>query len=63
MKMLRQKYVGRNSTLVSQKQSCDGGMSQSKHIMTTYDTKVELVAMTMKWLETCHSIVTCRSYK
>ena len=51
MEKLRQKYVGINSILGSQKQSVmtfHVGKSQQKHIMTTSDTKAELVAITVK---------------
>ena len=53
-------HVGRNIILGSQKQSVmtfDVGTSHQKHIVTTSDTKAELVAITMKPCEMCHSVV------
>ena len=66
MEKLRQKHVDRNIILGSQKQSImtfDVDTSQLKHHVTPSDAKVELVAITMKPCETCHSMVTCRSLK
>ena len=60
MEKLRQKCVGRNIILGSQKQSVmtfDVDMSQQKDHVTTSDTKTELVAITVKPYETCHSVV------
>ena len=63
MEKLRLKNNARNSILGSQKQSVVtlhvDTTSQQKHSMTISDTKAELVAITVKWLETCHSKVTC----
>ena len=63
---LRKKYVNRNIILGSQKQSIavfDVDMSQQKHSVTTFNSKVELVTITMKPCETFHSLVTCQSLK
>ena len=60
MEKLRQKHVGRNIILGSQKQSemtFNVDTSQQKHHVTTSDTKAELVAITMKPCEMCHSMV------
>ena len=66
MKKLRQKYVGRNIILGSQKQSemaFDVDTSQQKHSVTISNTKAELVAITMKPCEMLHLVVMCRSLK
>ena len=65
MEKLRQKHVGRNIILGSQKQSImtfDVDTSQQKHHVTPSDTKAELVAITVKPCETCHSMVTCIAF-
>ena len=62
MEKLRQSYVGRNSILGSQKQSVmtfHVDTSQQKHSKTMSDTKAELVAITVKQLEMCPSMVMC----
>ena len=56
------KYVGRNIIFGSQKQSVmtfDVDMSQQKHSVTISDTKAELVAITRKPFDMCHSVVMC----
>ena len=61
-KSLDKKHVDRNSILVSQTQSVftfSVDMSQWKQSVTTSDTEVELIAITMKPCQMCHSMVMC----
>ena len=61
-----QKHVDKNLILESQIHSMmtfDVDTSQQKECVTTSDRKTELVAITLKRCEACHSVLTCWSVK